>query len=168
MGRAAGLLEDVKRCRVKYADLFLSCKGNIIPVVRGIAEGMDEHEEWLERARVALGFREDWSPSHDRRIRSGATAPSKWADRFATVNGRGDFGTLLGEVCAWMDMMEAKKGEIAAKLDADDDDGFRVVGGSIDPDFRNGKNGTEPAACPKCGKTGRGLAMHMKHCGKAA
>lgn len=140
---------------MNYAQVFQDSYGSIPHVVRAIAQGMDEQEDWLERVRIKLGFREDWSPAYDRRMRSGVSAAIKWAEKAGGMNGMGDVRAVVEEMCGWMDLMETKKAEILAKLEP--------------PLYDAADHGVpEIPKCPKCGKTGRGLAMHVKSCGKAA
>lgn len=129
-----------------FAKLFQDNFGNLPPIVRALAKWADEKETNLERIRIKIGFLEDWSPSYDRRQRSGVSAPIKWVDKAAGMNGIGDLRALVEEMCGWADAVDAKEAEVLAMLDDQE------------------KPQEAPASCPKCGKTGRGIKMHMKHC----
>lgn len=100
----------------RYAQLFLDCYGNIPPVVRQLASGLDEHEARLETCRIALGFLDNWSPAYDRRQRSGVNAPVKWAEKAGTINGMGDLNSFIGELAAGMDVLNSKLVEIEEEI----------------------------------------------------
>ena len=100
----------------KYAQLYQDSWGNMPPVVRALALALDEQEGRLEKIRIALGFTDEWSPVYERRQRSGASAPIRWADKAGGINGMGDMNRFVGEMAAGMDVIEAKLSEVAARL----------------------------------------------------
>lgn len=103
----------------RFSQLFLDSYGNIPPVIRQMAIGLDEHEARLEKCRISLGFLDDWSPAYDRRQRSGVNAPVKWADKASSINGMGDLNRFVGELAAGMDVVAEKLAEIEGRLPAE-------------------------------------------------
>lgn len=147
---------------MNYSQLFQDSYGNVIPVVRALAQGMDESEEKLEHIRVSLGLGDDWSPVQERRLAANPHDSVKWTDKTASLNGMGDFRTLVGEMCAGLEKIEARLDEAVQKL----------VAGPVKPYVDLSGDGERlivPAAhskhiCPKCGEHFQRLDLHVRAC----
>jgi len=83
---------------------------------RDIAAALDQAEMRLERIRVALGFKTDWSPAYDRKQRGGVSQPTSWGDKAASMNGMGDLQRFIGELAGGVDVLEGKIAEALVQL----------------------------------------------------
>ena len=99
-----------------YSQAYQDHYGSLPPVVRLLCQGMDETEQYLERVRMALGFDAEWNPRRIREHSAPNNTSVRWMDKARSMNGLGDMNTLIGEMCAWMDLIEEKQDQIAARL----------------------------------------------------
>lgn len=146
------------------SQLFQDSYGNLPPVIRALAAWADEQETKLERLRVHCNFKEDWSPTYDRTVRSGASAAVKWADKCGTINGMGDLHAFISELCAWADTIEDKVEEVNAYLTLVHDEALAAQ--TPFADAIQGKPAAAIVTCTKCGKSlnPKGAHFHTRNC----
>src|SRR5690349_9418523 len=77
-----------------------------------IGAKIDALEEDLDRARQFLKLDRSWLPIHAREQSAPKGSPVRWAEKCGAINGSGDLGVFMQEVCAGLDVVVAKQAEL--------------------------------------------------------